>query len=367
MRPARHVRWIGFSILLLLALLVCVFLIADKTPLNQSVFRRATRVTTLYDNVYLWRSSNLLLFGRLHWGVTNTTEREVVQLDCSTGAITPLEWPFQWIHLEDVAVSPDGRRLLIDNYSEIGSDVKSYEVLELNGQRQFPSNYKGHIYINHASNTLWFPDNRRWISLCIGGPDIADNGMCAVLQSLDGAQNRRYPSFGFPRDSARWPDTFGNTLLGFVGKDRILVLPKVSLESSEYRGGVSLYEIDAGPSPNLKEFVLPIMQGGRALDIALSPGGDRLALLVHSNQLPPLSPLRRFLSRWYPPLLPKQHEVIELYTVRLDGTEKRSLGLLPPVKGMSPYLYEEYKLAWTPEGKNLSFIHQHTLWKIPSE
>jgi hypothetical protein len=360
-------RWLWFFALILLAITGGTIYVASKTPPSLFLLQRATRITNLETNWYLWRSPNQLLLTRQQPGTQDILHLYAAQLDCATGRTTLISAVTRDIsrvvHWQRGDVSPNGRWLLIPGYDH-------FEAVELNTNRVIATAPQKLALSEFAVlNTLWLPDSRHWVSLVL---DMGRNSFCAVEQSLNSSHNIRGPSFGYPQASTLFPDSAGSRLLGFVGADRVLALPLFSLEWSKSTGKLLLYEFSVGRSPKLRQYSLAVPEGGHVLDAALSPGGDRLALLVRRIVLPTPSPLRRLLSRWLPSMRTVPHPAVELYTVRPDGKDRHLLGYLPSDKSdedtiVSDDMTSHYRLGWLPDSKRLSFIHKNALWTIPSQ
>jgi hypothetical protein len=240
----------------------------------------------------------------------------------------------------------------------------SCEAVALDGKQNPALARSKNLDYRTVSNILWFPDSRRWVSLgWYKGP--RQQGFFVIEQGLEPKQSVLRASLGVPRPTTMFPQVSGIRLLGFVGSDRILAGPSISLDSYNYEEPVRLCQFSAGPSLNWKEYTLPLPPGACALDMALSPDGKRLALIVSHYERPPVSPFQRLFGRWWPSPLPRPQQTIRLYTVSPEGKEWRTLGNLP-AEGVHIHSYPFYNLQWLPDGKHLSFICQKALWTVPS-
>ena len=108
----------------------------------------------------------------------------------------------------------------------------------------------------------------------------------------------------------------------------------------------------------MRKFVFPVPRELRGSDWTIypSPQGDRLAWLAFYRQkIPHIT-----LERDFPFLRLETRYVVCVWLSRTDGTDLRELGRLQPGD-------EIHRVAWTPDGKNVSFVFRHQIWKLGVE
>jgi hypothetical protein len=199
-----------------------------------------------------------------------------------------------------------------------------------------------------TSNALWLPGSRSWVQLMAG-----KKSLYAVVQSLDAAAPVRKIPIGYPRWTFTNWDVIASDLLGFTGADRMLALPGGAQgQRHEGRAKAPFHEFSLrSPRSNLREYTIPLPEGLEfGEEVALSPGGDRLAWLLYVGTRGPEG-------------VPGDAQGVQLAVSRPDGREMRVIGTLP--KEAEDQYYRHRQLAWLPDGKRVSFYHGASRWSVP--
>src|SRR5205823_14637065 len=111
-----------------------------------------------------------------------------------------------------------------------------------------------------------------------------------------------------------------------------------------------------GSGKEIRRYAIPYPAQRRPDNIVLSPQGSRLAWIFHCKP--------RYAANWLEDLVTRfSRQEYSLWVSRLDGSELHAIGtiaLSPDVdyKGLNPI----ESVYWSPDGKRLSFLCQHTLY-----
>ena len=182
----------------------------------------------------------------------------------------------------------------------------------------------------------WMPDSRGWVALLRRAEERLDlaigsfdrHGVDRLIEYF-----HRGPGFGFP----------GLAVLGVTEKCEGIAALWGGLDSS-----VRLFRFDVrADNPTPDGFVIHPPNGTNALQIALSPSGDHLGWVLHAGT---------------------NRRLDEFWVSRLDGTDMRKVGEVS-YKAFFPMEDEHHPegLAWTPDGRRLSFIYKGSLCTVGTD
>jgi hypothetical protein len=262
-------------------------------------------------------------------------------------------------------LSPDGKWLLwtgVRNTQHLPAAYGKRHVLPGPG----PRFYKGLRVVATALNgsrqeerqqgndLAWLPNSQGWVRYLWGQSGGARRSSVQG-QTLASSQTTK-------RAVPKLPLTRGTVKVLGVRPDNHLLVCCVPPPVPGH-GGVAIYDIALGSDPpSVITCTLTLPAGWSAMDLALSPSGDRLAWKTIGDRIP----FPDFVSRLLPFVDPSSHPVIGLWVSRVDGGDLHEIGDedAPRIDGWSQYLYD---LGWTPNGKRVSFIFQGSLWTTPAD
>jgi hypothetical protein len=234
--------------------------------------------------------------------------------------------PFYW------DFSPDGRWLLL---AEGRGYQAYYTAVDVNDGKQWTwkSDYKNQLPIwlsNSQGLVEWMSDSGRWI---------------ARIYRIDSGHSQ---------------DLKLQELRSAVGSE-ILVknigAAVTPLDEQQEGGGIALFDL---ASTNIFGQMLrpPFPLSGRSVNCVpvLAPSGDKIAWLIYVQlKRPEFVWLRR-----YPYLQVTPRHVVSLWETSLDGKVWREFGHLLPGEDLR-------QLEWSPDGRQLGFVHEGALWTVLAE
>lgn len=238
-------------------------------------------------------------------------------------------------------LSPDGRRLLWDEVFK-----QRIGVVSLDGTQ--------HSYYTHCgSDAQWMADSRHWIEWFehrIVIHDVTDPRASRALVYPHGSlligQNDDARSAWIPSES-------------HFRMLRQANLPEGSSAISEMWVVEGGFGANAVPSRRIR---IPLPYTSDYPDTALSPRGDRIAYLLRYKQAPPLLVL---LKRFWPALQVRSRSDEALWISNADGTDMHEIGFEEQTSKRvnAPALFSY--LRWLPDGRSVSYIHEHGLYTVP--
>jgi len=190
-----------------------------------------------------------------------------------------------------------------------------------------------------------------------------------IEQGLDSRNGIRYPSFPYPSGTSTW-DLRGCGLLGFVGPERLLAQQDLSIwRSKDHRdAGLRLFEVTLGQSPDISEYVVSLHPDESAMDVALSPNGSTLAMVVRNDGPDYLPPPLNVIAKWIPRVRGNPRSRATLYVMDRFGHKRRTLGELPiQTEELNFATGCYYNLKWSPDGKHIAFVCNKALWVTSSK
>jgi hypothetical protein len=139
--------------------------------------------------------------------------------------------------------------------------------------------------------------------------------------------------------------------LGVIADKRALARLRKNWKTSDAGNSLTVLSLalhpDGGP-PQETDITLP---HGRSLsEVQLSPDGTHLLLtLLHTTR--------------------NNIDMTELWTCRLDGTQKRYLGWLRTHEDNRSGAFAEQPggIAWTPDSRHISFVYNDVLYSLPAQ
>ena len=291
-------------------------------------------------------------------------------LNASTGVRTPIEAlndTFKTITPSgEQHLSPDGKWLLwtgVRNTQHLPAAYGKRYVLPAPG-RQFYQGFRvvataldgsRHVERQQGSDLAWLPNSQGWVRYLWGqsGVSIRSSVQGQPLASSEKTE-KTVPTLPLTQGMVR--------VLGMRPNNHLLVC---CMPPPAVRGhyAVQLYDIALGSDPpSVNTCTLTLPAAWSAMDLALSPSGDRLAWKTIGNR----RPFPDFVLRLLPFIDPSPRPVIGLWVSRVDGSDLHEIGDedAPVIDGWDQHLYD---LGWTPNGKRVSFIFHGSLWTAPAD
>lgn len=238
-----------------------------------------------------------------------------------------LDQPFYW------RVSPDGKWILF--LSKNGDDL-IYTATTLDGDRQtaWTNRFDGSV------EPVWLSDSSGFVEW-----PARDGTNYARIRWLSSGLINEFDLGSSPMASLQDLDRLKSPYAA--------VSPKM-LSSGH---AAEFFELSGtGERSTLRRYSVSVpeeLQQGES-KVFLSPRGDRLAWLCFvKRKIPELIRVRRF-----PFFMTEPRFTTAVLVSRLDGSELRLIGRLRPGDDIR-------SVAWTPSGRQLSFIHANSLWTVP--
>jgi hypothetical protein len=289
-----------------------------------------------YAPSYTWLSDTDLYYIQ----ETSRGNYETVRLDLAAGNIVKqagrgplrktqgtLDQTFYW------RVSPDGKWILIVSKNR---DDLVYTATTLDGDRQtaWTNRFEGSV------EPVWLSDSSGFVEWpARGGTNYA---------------RIRWLSSGLVKAF----DLGASPTMSLQNLDRLKV-PHATLSPKMLSSGhaAEFFELSgSGERLTLRRYSVSVpeeLHQGES-KVFLSPQGDRLAwLCFFKRKIPELIRVQRF-----PFFITEPQFTTAVLVSRLDGSELRLIGRLRPGDDIR-------NVAWTPSGRQLSFIHGNSLWTVP--
>jgi hypothetical protein len=304
-----------------------------------------------------WLSDHELLYFR--------PDGNLWRRDIKTGAETVLpaltrqlniSIPYSTIHW--LLPSPDGKWLI---WGEAGPSPLF--VTSVDGARQF-SWPKG------RSKAHWLPDSQHWSHWEYGYDMNWTEVEIHNVSTPDQSQGIDTPPAGLKGLDvlavqsedviiARTRDVDRSGAVIASGRGYITIITPISASPPPFRDIQELSVWSLHSAKPLHQFTIHL--SGPALDVKVSPQGDRVVWLVQRQNT---SPAFKLLQRLFPAWKGDDHESLAIYASKLDGSQMQEIGRVDS-KATTDRLIEE--MRWLPGGKRLSFIVNDTLWTVPVE
>jgi hypothetical protein len=358
-KAGRSLRRRRFHLFLLLTLGAAFWIFRPITTLSD----RATRLLSGV-NRYFWRAPSDIYIGeragdgRLRrFEISGGSLRERGIVPDPAGKNTPA-----------YTVSPDGKSIGVvaatrDEWPELCFIVDNIDGTRIFGNSTYPFLHPSTV---SRDGIVWLPDSRRWVSLIGGDNDPAE----IQLHSLDTpeAGGRAIDTLGTPQAGLPPPKPI-RMLLGVTADHRLIAtdfnpsfIPPATAIVIPPATTVTIKEIGIYPNPlTAREHTVKSPPGTDVRELALSPKGDRLALIAYSSHVPLIT---RLLGRILPSVRKnsRPRAGLSVYVGDFDGSHMRELGYQPVDKLGSPH-----DLKWSPDGRSLSFILGDGLYLIPAD
>jgi hypothetical protein len=338
MRLKRRIWWRIIPIVLL-CVTISGFALSRREPL---LLERATKVADVKgwwpsDNSgseYYWVSDTVLFTGSETWRLANP-----FLYDIRSRQRTPLPQLSQDLRRDSDlgtrswTLSPDRKWLLwtMELYDDVRAarlDGSGYQVVAMPP----PGNTVGKIG--------WEEDSRHWraegfdydsgkVTNCFGGDVEAPGHRRSFALTMGG-------SF------------FDKHTPEFDAKGRLVTAEGVQKApiTSQKRASIGL-----------------VLNGGTSvIEVAPNHRGDRVAWVLRSTQEPPFT---RWLRHVFPRGVRPAADTAEIWTGRLDGSERHEVGrLVFADSGDQENVPDD--LQWLPSEKSLSFRYKDALWTVPA-
>jgi hypothetical protein len=289
-----------------------------------------------------WRADHKLIICRTRQLIGGASDPEgsyvfgkgfyFAELDPRTGRETPiagLNEHFPVAASQSIGywrVSPDGRWLF---WPEQTKQRSTWFAARLDGSQivSWPQP-EGEAVGAEFPYYAWTADSRRWVA-------VVQRGECldAAIGSLNQpGRVRKVRNVHVIKYYSGYP---GHSILGVTPANKAVA----AIWDRDEGGTVLLFEFPIDqPRPPTRSYRVSLPPGRGVRDLALSPRGDRLGWVFLSSFKPPLD---------------------ELWVSRADGTHFARLGEVSYAP-LSPMGDENHPraLAWTPDGKSLSFVYK---------
>jgi hypothetical protein len=191
--------------------------------------------------------------------------------------------------------------------------------------------------LGNSQGPLWLPGNQSWVEFSLQGMNTA----VPWIHNLDGTVQHGPTING----SLRWP-------IGVTSTNRVL---SVEMPMNAILQNVT-YSLTSPPTPAQTYQVALPGSTGTAIETELSPQGDRVAYLLHSERQ---SPVQQFLHWLIPSADSPSIARYSIWVSRVDGSQTHRIG---DEEG-----HAVTALLWTPDGKHLSFFCNNTLYTVPAD
>lgn len=284
-------------------------------------------------------------------------------------------------NVHPLSVSPDGAWLVSTKISLPGYNpsgrARTTIVASARGGAARPRVWTVDGAVGLSGVVAWLPDKQGWVTDCV---------------SLYGQQEQQFLTFLLddsapPKPPAvfRGQPVVERLILGVARPGRRLLLADIEQTGRRAKAGSTnwatseglrydraipffalvAYDLDANGRlistsaaaarpPHV--FWVPVPLHSRRMQCALSPGGDRLAwIVVTPTRSPPF--LARALALLHVPL----GEQASVWVGDLDGSAPRQVACI----GLKQNEPIPAQLAWTPDNKRLSYLHDGALWTVP--
>jgi hypothetical protein len=249
--------------------------------------------------------------------------------------------PYDW------TISPDGAWLLTRTMTDRVNVYGGYFPVTTHG-KWVAVKLDGSAVLTYQAafsrdtQAVWHPGQPEWIAVTptLGAPvaihyPLAEHGTPKVVTL------RSRSSF---QEAA--------AALGMVGSDRIML--------AAWYNAAHVEVVDTSSSGiTLERYGIRFPPGAMAVEMELSPRGDRIAWLFNFNNFSPLTPLRHAL----PFLHPGTGQTLgEIWVSDIRGNDMHPLitGSTGSAADMPHYL------RWTPDQSQISFVYRDALYTVPA-
>jgi hypothetical protein len=257
--------------------------------------------------------------------------------------------------ITELQPSPDGKYLLWSEQGEVGGN---YGFAVADGSHYFAQ--------KDMNATLWMPDSRHWLEF---KANEDENSFEAILHNMEAPHEKRTLAIE-QGESIRKRDFYGCV----VTPDNRLLAHGYSF----YNGNdntITVEEYAVGNTIKPVRFHLLKLPRGTTLsnektDVKESPQGRQVALRLESQRVPSLVAL---LGRYLPFFKTEPRKCVELWVCDLDGKNLRLVGYVVeqpaakhvPLQAYTPAPSIVQDLAWTPDGRKISFTNEGRIYTIP--
>jgi hypothetical protein len=219
------------------------------------------------------------------------------------------------------------------------------------------------VECRQGENIAWLRDSRRWVRFGWTGP--GGNLPDLRVQGIDAASAVECPVNGIPAPPTMAVPGARQELiirgiarvLGETQRHRFLVaMPEIVLGSYYSLSHVCIYDMALSPGAPSSKYAVDLPPALQMQDAALSPGGKWIAWQLIGEPVPAIvSGLGVHYNR-------RSSPVVALWVSRTDGSEMHELGSeqVRTKNSVGGIVNGLYGLAWTPDGKRLSFARDLT-------
>jgi hypothetical protein len=239
-------------------------------------------------------------------------------------------------------LSPDGNWLF---WPEDKSPHATWFVASLDGARRMSWSQPTGDAVGEDPFFAWTPDSRRWVALVRREDRRHRFRLDAVIGSLNTPGSlREIKNIHTLPDDIKSGIFSQHALLGITSRNEAVAA--IWDGGQDTHAVLFSFAIDA-QHPSARDFGIRFPQGANARTLALSPKGDRLAWVF---------------------LFDDDRSEEELWVSGLDGTRMHKVGVVS-YKPLFPMADERHLegLAWTQDGREISFIHTNALCTVRAE
>jgi hypothetical protein len=211
---------------------------------------------------------------------------------------------------------------------------------------------------------IWLNDSTHWATQVANLKDLTlDRIVVGTVNTPEQMQTYNLPKSCSLRNgdlTLLYGDCIGESSLRFLAwKPQTTSIASLSLVEAKL--GQGAYED--------RKWAIDSGDRGQIMNVVVSPEGQRIAWVVWTERQPPIYNILRRILR-IDALRPKS--VATIWVSKLDGTDRHEIGWIDvgpvlPTPNVIPSQQPDrlpQQLAWTPDGKDLSYIVDDNLWMV---